>query len=451
MHSAKPILLKYFFQLLVAIGLHTAAIAQENSPYSRYGLGDLVPNQNILSRGMGGISAGYADYQSLNFVNPASLGNASITMLDVGLEADVHTLKSFNPAKKYTQTNSLFSYLMVGFPTASKKMLKHKTNWGISFGLRPVSRIDYKIEKRQRLSNIDSLYTLYEGSGGLTQAFIGSGFSFNFSKDEKKIKQLNIGFNAGYMFGRKDFSTKLIFINDTVDYYKSNSATTSNFGGLFFTGGLQYTATVSKDALLTIGAYGTISQQLKAKKDVVRETFQYDGNGGTYRLDSVFATNNVKGTVDYPSSFGIGFTYNGKNLLFGADFESANWANYKYYGQGDAVKNNFTIRAGIQYLPAKENTPAKKYFSFVKYRAGFFYGNDYIQVNNNRPNYGFTFGTGMPLTSFNRLRFGEYVVLNTAVEIGGRGNKNTTIKENIVRFAVGLTMNARWFQKPKYD
>jgi hypothetical protein len=131
MHSAKPILLKYFFQLLVAIGLHTAAIAQENSPYSRHGLGDLVPNQNILSRGMGGISAGYADYQSLNFVNPASLGNASITMLDVGLEADVHTLKSFNPAKKYTQTNSLFSYLMVGFPTASKKMLKHKTNWGI--------------------------------------------------------------------------------------------------------------------------------------------------------------------------------------------------------------------------------------------------------------------------------------------------------------------------------
>lgn len=451
MHLVKPTLLKIFSLLLVACGSQLSAFSQENSPYSRYGLGDLVPNQNILSRGMGGISAGYGDYQSINFVNPASLGNASITMLDVGAEADIHTLRSFNPAKKYTQTNSLFSYLQVGFPIASKKMLKKGTNWGMNFGIRPVSRIDYKIEKRERLSNIDSLYTLYEGTGGLTQAFFGTGISFNFSKEEKKIKRLNIGANFGYMFGRKDFSTKLIFINDTVDYYKSNSATTSNFGGLFFTGGVQYTASVNKDASITVGAYGTVSQKLKAKKDVVRETFQYDGNGGTYRLDSVYATTNVKGTVDYPSSLGIGFTYNGKNLLFGADFEMASWGNYKYFGQGDATKNNFTLRAGVQYFPAKENTPSKKYWSFVKYRAGLFYGNDYIQVNNNRPNYGVTFGTGMPLTSLNRLRFGEYVMLNTAVEITGRGNKNTTIKENIVRFAVGLTMNARWFQKPKYD
>ena len=37
----------------------TTAIAQENSPYSRYGLGDVSPSQNINNRGMGGISAGF--------------------------------------------------------------------------------------------------------------------------------------------------------------------------------------------------------------------------------------------------------------------------------------------------------------------------------------------------------------------------------------------------------
>ncbi len=36
--------------------------AQDNSPYSRYGLGDLVPNTNVNSRAMGGVSAGYVDY-----------------------------------------------------------------------------------------------------------------------------------------------------------------------------------------------------------------------------------------------------------------------------------------------------------------------------------------------------------------------------------------------------
>src|SRR5215204_2426995 len=49
--------------------------SQENSPYSRYGLGDIVPNTNVISRGMGGISAGYSDVLSINYNNPASFSN----------------------------------------------------------------------------------------------------------------------------------------------------------------------------------------------------------------------------------------------------------------------------------------------------------------------------------------------------------------------------------------
>src|SRR5262245_40958457 len=49
--------------------------SQDNSPYSRYGLGDIVPSTNINSRGMGSISAGYSDFLSINFDNPASYGS----------------------------------------------------------------------------------------------------------------------------------------------------------------------------------------------------------------------------------------------------------------------------------------------------------------------------------------------------------------------------------------
>jgi hypothetical protein len=42
-------------------------------------------------------------------------------------------------------------------------------------------------------------------------------------------------------------------------------------------------------------------------------------------------------------------------------------------------------------------------------------------------------------------------MLNTALEIGGRGNKNTNLRENMVRFSVGISMNARWFAKRKYN
>ena len=60
----------------MAIGLQLSAFsflsAQDNSPYSRYGLGDLTPSTNIVNRGMGGFSAAYADPLSVNFNNPAS-------------------------------------------------------------------------------------------------------------------------------------------------------------------------------------------------------------------------------------------------------------------------------------------------------------------------------------------------------------------------------------------
>ena len=50
------------------------AYSQDNSPYSRYGLGDIVPSTNINSRGMGSLAAGYNDILSINFNNPASYG-----------------------------------------------------------------------------------------------------------------------------------------------------------------------------------------------------------------------------------------------------------------------------------------------------------------------------------------------------------------------------------------
>ena len=53
--------------LIVACGLQMSAEAQENSPYSRYGLGDLNPNHNIFTRGMGGISAGVADLSDIRY------------------------------------------------------------------------------------------------------------------------------------------------------------------------------------------------------------------------------------------------------------------------------------------------------------------------------------------------------------------------------------------------
>ncbi|MBK7432827.1 MAG: hypothetical protein IPI66_02325 [Chitinophagaceae bacterium] len=124
MRLAKLTMVKSLPVLFVACGLQLVANAQENSPYSRYGLGDVVPNHNIFTRGMGGISAGVIDYQSINFTNPASLASLPVTIFDIAAEADTRTLRSTSPPKKFSETNSLFSYLQLGFPLTTKKMYK---------------------------------------------------------------------------------------------------------------------------------------------------------------------------------------------------------------------------------------------------------------------------------------------------------------------------------------
>lgn len=456
MRSAKLTMAKFLTVLFVACGLQLSASAQENSPYSRYGLGDLTPNHNISTRGMGGVAAGVSNHrnlylqqvQNINFTNPASLGSIYYTVFDVGTEIDYRILKSTNPAKKFTSANTYVSYLQLAFPLTTPKMRKKDINWGMSFGLRPVSKINYKIEKNERTS-IDSLNTIYEGSGGLNQVFLGTGL---------RIKKFSIGINGGYMFGSKDYSTKLTFINDSTFYYLSNSENKTTFNGLFVNGGIQYEFVLkegSKDRVPTIlrfGLYGNLQQNLNANTDIIRETIFYDPNGGYYRLDSVYEENDVKGKIKLPASIGAGFICQNFNWMYGADFEYGNWASYRYYGQTDQVQNNWTFRAGAQYHPRTLNTPTTKYFRHVLYRAGLYYGSDYININKNRPEYGFTIGTGMQLTPLGqRMNYNGAVILNTALEFGSRGNKQTNLRENIVRFSIGLSMNAPWFQKPKYN
>jgi hypothetical protein len=456
---------KILMVLIVACGLQMSAKAQENSPYSRYGLGDLTPNHNVFTRGMAGVSAGVADFNpfntsadpkliftnnnGINFTNPASLATIYNTIFDVGTDVDYRILKSTNPAKKFTSANTYVSYLQLAFPLTTPKMQKKGISWAMSLGLKPVSKINYKIEKNERLSGIDSLNTLYEGSGGVNQAILGTGL---------KYKNFSIGVNAGYMFGSKDYSTKLTLINDTVYYYMTNSENKTTFGGFFINGGIQYDlplAKVGKNVTknLRLGIYGNLQQNLNASNDLIRETIIYDNSGSQYQLDSVYAEKGVKGKIKFPAMIAFGGLYQDANWQLGADFEYGNWASYRYYGQTDQVQNNWTVRVGTQYYPAKLNTPARKYFNFVKYRVGAYYGPDYIKTSNvNRPEYGFTIGTGMPLTSLRQMRsdYG-YVVLNTGLEFGSRGNKQTNVRESLVRFSIGVSMNAKWFRKPKYN
>lgn len=431
---------RYYILLLILSSTSISSISQINSPYSRYGLGDISPNNgNIVNRSMGGVSAAYRDFQSVNFLNPATYTNIRVTTYDVSTEVESRTMSNADKSDKFNSANFLFNYLTIGVP------LNKRGTWGMAFGLRPITKINYKIESHERIffsQNVsDSVTTLYEGNGGSYNAFAGMG---------AKWGGLSVGFNTGYHFGQSEISTRRMFENDTIIYNKSNSATNTSFGNIFLEAGLQYEIKLSKNKFLRLGTTYSLQQKLNASKDVVRETFSYNGNGGTYQLDSVYM-NTISGKINYPESYSVGLLYEELDKwMIGVQYDATNWNRFSVYDekQTNEIASNYTLRIGGQITPKFGD---QNFWNRNTYRAGFYFGKDFIDIKNNQlPIFGVTLGTGIPIRRFSYYT-NQFTTVNLGFEYGKRGNSSASLSENIFKINVGLSLSDIWFIKRKYD
>ncbi len=205
MQSVSSIGKRVLVSLVLSSAIVIPALSQDNSPWSRYGLGDIVPGGNVANRGMGQLSAAYSDYQTINFINPASYSKfgPQRAILDIGLDINNRKLSN-NRGSTYSSNNVYVPYLASGFQI---KPQKAKYDWGLAFGLRPLTKVSYNIQSGSRMESGDSVQTIYKGNGGSYQAFIGSAIG---------IKNFSVGFNTGYRFGSKDYTTQFNIYNDTV-------------------------------------------------------------------------------------------------------------------------------------------------------------------------------------------------------------------------------------------
>src|SRR5947208_16537389 len=122
-------------------------MSQENSPRSKYGLGDIVPAGNLINRAMGGLSTPFSTYdnQSVNYLNPASYSRLKLTTFDLGFEVDSRVMRETNSTNKFNSGSANISYVQLGIP------LNRKLHWGVNLGLRPNTRISYKIQTNERI------------------------------------------------------------------------------------------------------------------------------------------------------------------------------------------------------------------------------------------------------------------------------------------------------------
>ncbi len=405
-----------------------------NSPYSRYGIGDLSDNRHATLRGMGGVGSAYTDYFSVNSFNPASYSFLKVTTLDFALEGRSKSI--YMDGVSTNSGTATISYVNVGIP-----MGKHA---GMTFGISPVSNTYYNSnDTLSGVNGIGKAIVNYNGSGSMQYAYLGlSG----------KYKGFALGFNAGYMFGNvRNTSTFSNF--DTTSSRNSEFSKVSSIGGLYWKGGIMYRAQLPKDKYLSLGATLTLSQKLNIDRDVYNVAYSYvtNSSGVTELLSDTAAGSGTgfKGKLQLPAEYSFGIHY-GKdfNWSFGADFVYTDWSKFSNFGDRDRIAQNaFRMSVGGEITP--NASAMKKYFSTVTYRLGAYYGRDYLQFENTNITYvGGTVGATFPL----KRNYNQFGRINTALDIGQRGTiQNNLAREFYIKFTFGFSLNDIWFQKRKYD
>ncbi len=272
------------------------------------------------------------------------------------------------------------------------------------------------------------------GEGGLNNAFIGGA---------GKIGPVSFGVNAGYMFGNIRSTSRIVNL-DTTRVLGTDISRFTKYGGIYWKAGIQYVDTAVGNGLqLRIGATAAISQSLNGSRDFYQSSFFFVGN--TEYQDTAYSTSGGSGKLVLPATYSFGAMLSGLNWSVSADVIRTDWSVYKVYDIPDSVRSaTLRFNVGGEYTP--DPLSVYNYLSRVTYRAGFYYGQDYVKLRNTDMNYyGFTLGASLPFKrSPDRI--------HTALEFGRRGTEdNGLVKMNYFRFHLGISLNDRWFIKRRYD
>jgi hypothetical protein len=414
-------------KILIGFCLFFSALtwAQEGtaSPYSFYGIGDVIFKGAVENRSMGGVSV-FSDSIHVNLQNPASFSHLKQTTFTVG--ANYNNLKLNTTSESEKASRTTIDYLVVAVPVSKK--------FGASLGLLPFSSVGYKIESINDDPSQQS--SRYFGEGGVNRFFGGLGYSIN--------AHLSIGAEVNYNFG--NISTNSVEFIPTIQF-GTRELNSSRVNGVNFNFGAMYNRKVTEKLTL----FGSVAYSPESILNLDNER----------NITTVLVTNNFtvipqeegilqKSTskLKLPSKlvFGTGIG-EVRKWMVGTELtiqQSSNFANRFNDINNVQYENSTKLSLGGYFIP-KYNS-FNRYLERVTYRAGFNYANTGLIINNESINdYGITFGLGLPLG-------GSFSNINIGFEYGKRGTTNAgLIEENYTNIFISLSLNDKWFVKRKYE
>ena len=425
-----------------------------NSPYSRFGLGDVVNPEFVPLRSMGGISTAFAHPYYTNLSNPASLGALQATAFEIGFDAARVKLKT--DESELINWSGNLNYFSLAFPLinpVNRLLDRRKTdfNWGMSLSLTPVTRVNHFTVVNEEIAELGPIIREYRGAGGTNMFSWGNGI---------KYKNFHFGLNLGYLFGSIMDEKTVLFGNQTAlhDYVLRDAS----YRGFTWKGGLQYEIDLSGGAgaedernaeSITLGLTGNGRWNLRALTTVLdaRMSSTYGGlqtvANGVVRVDTLLFDDEARVEGKLPATFSLGVVYKkSTRWLLGANYTYTGWAKYQNdLHQNQTFANTSYLGVGVQYVP--DATAFKYYYQRIRYRAGLRFGADPRVIEGEQiKDFNVSLGLGLPVVLSRQLSF-----INLGVEFSRHGGQ-IPLTENFVRFNLGVTLNNNlWFLKRKFN
>lgn len=425
---------KHIVTLLVSFFILQYSYAQIStfSPYSRYGIGDIVKTMNTRTLGMGGVSYTQNYLDNINFDNPVGTSNIdSLTFLfDLGFNACLNSQSITIPTSKSSlKTNYQLSHASIGFALTKW--------WKMSIGFMPYSNVNYKINTTDSILNVVKHHK-FIGGGGLNKVVLNNSF--------KIYKGLDIGVNFIYLFGKIYNSKAITFDDKNGEYVNFLSQTSTNVSDLSFDIAAKYTYQFNNNAISIAAIYGH-NPKLNAYQNII--SVNGLSSSSTKIIDTLYNLDKVKGKVGLPRKYGVGICYTINNKFYiGADYTMLEWNDVEFFGICDSLKNSTSFSLGCEYVENKRSEQAFKYSQTVRYRAGLYFNRNYFKLATTQVpinDFGISFGVGLPLKRSKSS-------LNLSAQYGQRGkHENALVKENYFVLGISFTIAETWFIKNRID
>lgn len=439
-------------RLLATVALCAAALSATaqngfNVPFSQFGLGssELPFNLPMVTR-MGGTMYTMGGNNYVNPFNPASYGAIEMEsfVFDMGVGVQLSTLRD-NSDRLFDADGNL-GYLLMAMPLTKW--------WKLAAGLMPYSTVDYQSVAQQTDPTYDgTVKTIYGGTGGVNQVFLGT--AFNILQGKGKRPSLQVGVNANYLTGKIERAISYTFLgNDTTFYVNSSRYKKTSVSNLTFDVGMQLRQPLGDKAALTLGVVYKPYLDMTVKDLAMIYTYL-----GSTLLDTVFPAAGedpeFSSRLERPQTLGVGVSLDlNKHWRMAFDATFAAWNGMKYTeGQQPSVMGGSTLRytACNRYAVGVERTgnmDASSYWGRISWSLGAHLTQgamvlDLGGTQHDLGEYGFGGGVSLP------MRKGKSI-LTLSAGYSSLGSRDV-LQHNTVTFGIGVSSCERWFFKRKYN